>query len=79
MEPVDKRVSLKIQDLVLRNIQLGDIPKEIDIFVQEELFFQQTPPDRDRRRYYPNRRVVHNVAKGIVHSYFSSIFALILI
>lgn len=63
---MDKRVSLKIQDLVLRNVAVSDIPKEVDIYVQEELFFQQNPPEKNRRRYYPNRRVLVNIAKGII-------------
>lgn len=53
------------QELVLQNIAITEIMKKLQSHVQNEMFFKQQPPDKNRRRYNPSRRDVQNFIHGI--------------
>ncbi|XP_066927022.1 uncharacterized protein [Clytia hemisphaerica] len=64
VEPIDKEIILKIQELTLKNIPTHDVMKEIEIMVCDELFYMKLPPDRTRRRYFPSIRDVRNIMRN---------------
>jgi len=60
-QSIDKRVVEKIYDLVKSGIcNLSDVKRNLDYFVDKELFENKSLPSKDNRRFYPTPKDIRN-------------------
>ncbi|KAL1007798.1 hypothetical protein UPYG_G00091730 [Umbra pygmaea] len=61
-ETVDVRVKEKIEQLTLSGVRkVTEIKRNLNFFIEEELFHGEQPPPHSRRRYYPTDSDIRNV------------------
>ena len=49
----------------MQNYSTADITESLRNYVVKELFWNQGPPDPKRRRYFPNKKDIHNIVGRI--------------
>ena len=62
---VHKDLIIKAQELYLNNKSINEIAVALEQHVINELFYNEEPPDRSHKTYYPNRRDIRNYIQRI--------------
>ncbi|CAK8693125.1 unnamed protein product [Clavelina lepadiformis] len=62
-ENIDDRVKLKIMELTCEGSTINAVKKSVEDFVLNVLFYNKTPPSRNRRRYFPKRSDYFNLMR----------------
>ncbi|XP_076817215.1 uncharacterized protein LOC143462807 isoform X2 [Clavelina lepadiformis] len=62
-ENIDDRVKLKIMELTCEGSTIDVVKKSVEDFVLNVLFYNKTPPSRNRRRYFPKRSDYFNLMR----------------
>ena len=61
MQCIDDRLVKKNYELVADGVnRISEIERHLNIYVKNELFMGQTPPDHSNRRFYPTSCDIRN-------------------